>query len=99
MKTTALICIAFAMAIIGCESSKKAVADKMAAESKFNDVPLTGTSLDAMEPSARAYVPNTESKINVDALRSTGKEGRNQKIHISRDTIVFRADTLKKFKN
>ena len=39
MKTTALICIVFAMAIMGCESSKKAVADKMAAESKFNDMP------------------------------------------------------------
>lgn len=96
---TALICIVFAMAIMGCESSKKAVADKPAAESKFNDIPLTGTSLDAMEPSARAYVPRTESKINVDALRSTGKEARNQDMHISRDTIVFPADTLKKFKN
>jgi len=99
MKTTALICIVFAMAIMGCESSKKAVADKPVAENKFNDVPLTGLSLDAMEPSARAYVPRTESKINVDALRSTGREARNQKIYISRDTIVFPADTLKKFKN
>ena len=96
---TALICIVFAMAIMGCESSKKVVADKPAAESKFNDIPLTGTSLDAMEPSARAYVPHTEHKINVDALRDTGKETRNQKIYSSRDTIVFPADTLKKFKN
>jgi len=96
---TALLCIAFAIAIMGCESSKKAAADKPVAQNKFNDVPLTGTSLDAMEPSARAYVPRTDNKINVDALRSTGKEARNQNMHIYRDTIEFPADTLKKFKN
>jgi hypothetical protein len=99
---TALICIVFAMAITGCDSSKKVVADRQAAESKFNDVPLTGISLDAMEPSSsRAYLTSSDSKFSFNTSDNADKENSFYRgINLTRDTIVFPAtDTLKKFEN
>jgi hypothetical protein len=99
---TALICIVFAIAITGCNSSKKVVADRQAAESKFNDVPLTGISLDAMEPSSsRVYLTSTDSKFSFNTSGNTDKRNSfYQRINFTRDTVVFPAtDTLKRFKN
>lgn len=97
---TALICIVFAIAITGCDSSKKVVADRQAAESKFNDVPLTGISLDAMEPtSSRVYLTSSDSKFTFNTSVNTDKGNPFYRgINLTRDTIVFPAtDTLKKF--
>jgi hypothetical protein len=97
---TALICIVFAVAITGCESSKKVVAERRAPESKFNDVPLTGISLDAMEPSSsRVYLTSTDSKFSFNTDNADKENSFYQGINFTRDTITFPVtDTLKKFK-
>ena len=98
---TVLICVAFAIAITGCESSKKVVANKPAAHSKFNDVPLTGLSLDAMEPSPKVYLTANDDKFtfNNSKIISNQTKSTYQGVDITRDTIAFPvADTLKRFK-
>lgn len=98
---TAFICIVFAVTITGCDSSKK-VAGNQAAESKFNDVPLTGISLDAMEPSSsRVYLTSTDSKFSFNTSDNEDKGNSFYRgINFTRDTITFPVtDTLKNFKN
>jgi len=100
---TVLICIVVALAIMGCDSSKNAVAGNRAAESKFNDIPLNGINMDAMEPSAsKVYLTSADNKFNINAAAVVDKKSKNlsQGINISRDTITFPVtDTLKRFKN